>query len=419
MKLQVLLVEDNTDDMASFKRDLPPVFTEFGHEADFHTAETFEDAAAMIDDRSRRFDLILSDTYKGEHRNHDAAVLDMVRKYRGNRFCPLVVFSASAKPPELTAGSFVVWADKTETQGIENAIRTMLKTEIPQIARLLHDELDRLAGSYLWGFLDENWAKLESGGHVAGTALTRLIRRRAALQLAEINFTEQGPKPVSEVSGLEVYVYPPLNDQHFSLGEVVRKKDDPADIRVILTPHCYLTVQAGQTAPRADFVVTVRTRPIAAVLGDKLTNARSGEQAALLKKIGTWITPPSHEQVGKPEGRYWYLPHFLDIPHLYCDFLQVESLAYKKLKDEYQKVAVLSPPFAESLQACYGAFHGSVGIPNVRPDSVSHTFSEFPVQRMRPAAPPKVTAGRSRPPPARAAAAPRCQFAGSSLPCCR
>ena len=82
-------------------------------------------------------------------------------------------------------------------------------------------------------------------------------------------------------------------------------------------------------------------------------------------------SPPYHEEVGRPEGRYWYLPHFLEIPHLYCDFLQVESIPYRQMEEEYEELAVLSPPFAESLQACYGAFHGSVGIPNVMPASVA------------------------------------------------
>ncbi len=101
-----------------------------------------------------------ADTYRGELKNRDAAVIDMVNKYRSGRLCPLVVFSASAKPAELTLGSFVVWADKSETEGIESAIRTMLKTGIPQVVRHLHDELDRLAGSYLWEFLEANWDRL-------------------------------------------------------------------------------------------------------------------------------------------------------------------------------------------------------------------------------------------------------------------
>src|SRR5579875_3120516 len=95
MKLQVLLVEDDPGDMEAFKRDFPPVFHEFGHEVDLHTAESFETAATLVDERSRRFDLILSDTYRGEQKKHDEAVLDMVSKYRGDRFRPLLVFSAS------------------------------------------------------------------------------------------------------------------------------------------------------------------------------------------------------------------------------------------------------------------------------------------------------------------------------------
>jgi CheY-like chemotaxis protein len=371
MRLQVLLVEDNSDDMLMFRRDFPSVFRELELEADLHAVETFEKALEMIDDPSRRFDLILSDTYRGEHRDLDAAVVEMVNKYRSGRFCPLVVFSASAKPAELTLGSFVVWADKSETQGIEKGIRRMLKTGIPQAARHLHDELDRLAGSYLWEFLEANWERLETGGHAEQSALTRLIRRRAALQLAELNFTEQGPKHVSEVSGLEIYMYPPLNTQHFSLGEVIRKNTDHSDIRVILTPHCYLTIQSNQTSPRAEYVITLKTVPVATVLGAKFENAKSLQGDDLHKKIRRWINPPSHEEVGKPEGRYWYLPNFLDIPHLYCDFLQVESIPYRQLEADYEELAVLSPPFAESLQACYGAFHGSVGVPNVLPASVA------------------------------------------------
>jgi hypothetical protein len=299
----------------------------------------------------------------------------MIDKYRAGRFCPLVVFSASPRPPELTHHAFVMWADKADLGGIDKAIGRMLDTGVPQIARTLHDELDKLAGTYLWGFLDNNWDRLMAGRHVEGDSLVRLIRRRAALQLAEVTYTARGRQHLTEISGHEVYVYPPLNEVHYSFGEVIRKRTDQNDIRVIVTPHCYLSIQSGQTAPRADYVVTVKTRPVASVLGEKLKNARAGDPAVFKKKIATWINPPSHEQVGKPEGRYWYLPQFLDIPHLYCDFLQVESLPHAQLENEYEELAVLTPPFAESLQACYGAFHGSVGIPPIQPTSVAQTFS--------------------------------------------
>jgi len=370
MDLQVLLVADEPTGMEAYRRDFPRIFQEFDIQVAIHSCATFEEADLLVNDRSRRFDLVLSDVYRGDLKKGDAAVIDLVNMYRGARFCPLIIFSASAKPEALTLSAFVIWAEKAEPAGIETAIRRMLTTGIPQIARHLHDELDRMAGSYLWEFLERNWDKLEEGGHVNGDILRRVIRRRAALQLAEIDFTEAGAEPVFDVNGPEFYVYPPIHTAQISLGQVIRKNADHSDIRVVLTPHCYLTVQPGQSVPRAAFVMTVKAVPVKKILGDKLAGAKKLEVSQRDKKLRGWTTPPSGQDVGKPEGRYWYLPHFLDIPHLYCDFLQVESISYESLQNEYDSLAVLSPPYAESLQACYGAFNGSVGIPNVRPASI-------------------------------------------------
>jgi hypothetical protein len=55
--------------------------------------------------------------------------------------------------------------------------------------------------------------------------LSRLIRRRAALQLAELAFTEEGTKPITDVSGSELYIYPPIQQSQYSLGEIIRKKE--------------------------------------------------------------------------------------------------------------------------------------------------------------------------------------------------
>jgi len=372
MDLQVLLVEDDPDDMRSFLRDFPSLFAELGIDAKLHAVDSFEEANRLIDDRSRRFDLILSDTYRGEQKKGDAAVIDMVNRYRGSRFCPLVVFSASAKPDELMLGAFVVWAEKAESGGIEKAIKHMLLTGIPQAARQLHDELDRLAGSYLWEFLEKRWKQLEEGGHIQSDILSRLIRRRAALQLAEMTAAEGTFAPVTSVHGLEFYMYPPINRSRYSLGEVIRSKRDRDDIRVILTPHCFLVIQPGKERPRAEFVTTIKAVGAASVLGGKKiqTVKDLADDEKQHKKLKTWATPPSGQDVGTPDGRYWYLPAFLEIPHLYCDFMQVHSLPYGQSREEYESLAVLAPPYAESLQACYGSFHGSVGIPSINPASI-------------------------------------------------
>jgi hypothetical protein len=213
---------------------------------------------------------------------------------------------------------------------------------------------------------------LWSTGNPDASVVERLIRRRAALQLSEIQLQGSGPQPVTSIAGLEYYIYPPLHLNRFRLGYIVKHKTTASDIRIIVTPHCHLTVQQGQEEPRAKHVLTVKTLPAPAVLGVEkiagLKNERDPKKQD--KKLKSWATPPSGEDVGKPEGRYWFLPAFLEIKHSYADFQQVESISYSELIENYQPIASLTPPFAESFQSCFLAYYGGVGIPNIRPDSI-------------------------------------------------
>jgi hypothetical protein len=55
------------------------------------------------------------------------------------------------------------------------------------------------------------------------------------------------------------------------------------------------------------------------------------------------------------------------MPHLYVDFLQLESL---KMRDalEWESFAVLDAPFAEALQSCFVGFYSAVGLPMLDPE---------------------------------------------------
>ena len=41
------------------------------------------------------------------------------------------------------------------------------------------------------------------------------------------------------------------------------------------------------------------------------------------------------------------------------------------LKEEYHSLAVLTQPFAESLQACFISYYAGVGIPDIRTGSIT------------------------------------------------
>lgn len=370
MNLQVLVVEDEPSDLDQYLADLPRAFEALDIHATLHGCNDFDKAIELVSDPSRRFDLVVSDTYRGDASDGDVGVIDIVNSYRGEgeRFCPVVVYSSGVKPDSLRESDFVRWADKAEPRGIETAIAHILSTGVPQIARKLHDELDRSAGSFLWGFLEETWSTL-SADTMSPEILERIVRRRAAAQISEMECVDGQWKPISRRAASEYYIYPRLHADYYGLGDVLRHKKNQHEIRVILTPHCHLYVQTGQQQPRADFVLTVKTVGASEVLGQKRENAaREAEKDKQHKKLRHWSQSPAKTD-RPPEGRHWYLPAFLAIPHVYCDFLQVESIPYDQL-DHYETIATLVPPYAEAMQSCFASFYASVGIPETHPESI-------------------------------------------------
>lgn len=367
MDLNVLLVEDDEQFLEQFKRDLPDLFVRRDISVNIDGKSTFEDGLEAIRNPHIRYDLIISDTYRGAQKNHDTAVLEMVHEYKNGKFTPIVVFSSGQCPSDLEISAFVSWADKGKDLDVERAINEILDIGLPQLARTLHDDLDKAAGSFLWDFLEKNWDELKP--NIDKEQLERIIRRRAALTISDLMPGSDTHMAVPNRYGLEYYIYPSLDHNYYNLGDIIRNKNTPTDFRVILTPHCYLFTQPGQERPRADHVLTVKTITAENVLGDKINNAKQDKQDKQHKKLKKWAKSPAQTD-RHPEGRHWYLPKFLEIPHLFCDFLQLESIEYASLIENYDSLATLTPPYAEALQECFSSFYGSVGIPEIAPESI-------------------------------------------------
>ena len=369
MTLQVLLVEDEPTDLKAYQKDLPETFEKNNVSVTLHPCGNFEDAIKLTSDPLFRYDMLISDTYRGLAKNEEAEVLKLVAAYRGSKFCPFVIYSNGTKPDALKESPFIVWADKAKVGDIERAIAQLLETGVPQIARKLHEELESSAASFLWPFLEENWGAISKASKSDPELVERLIRRRAAIQIGDLNHDGTNFVPVLTRSGSEYYVYPRLPRTYYSLGDVLRHKQNKNDFRVVLTPHCHLFMHPGQQNPRADYVLTIKTVKATDVLGERIANARTGQKEAKHRKLGQWTRSPAQTDK-QPEGRHWYLPAFLEIPHLYCDLLQMESIPYGQVANDFDAIATLVAPFAEALQASFVSFYGSVGIPDLKIESI-------------------------------------------------
>ena len=371
MDLHILLIEDDLDALKQFERDLPDHFSKEGITAKITSCSSFDDGLEKAKSTHERFDLIISDTYKGDQKDKDAAVIDTIVELKKGKFCPIIVCSSGECPPVFTTNysnsPFILWADKAKSNSLEDAITLILETGIPQTAKNLHDEIDISAGEFLWEFIEKNWSDFDVGNENTKSILERIIRRRASLAISDLQ--NETYSAINQRSGLEYYIYPSLKHSYYSLGDIIQNKKTN-DFRVILTPHCQLFIQPGQTTPRAEFILTVKTVLVESIIGKKIENNIDKDQDKQHRNLKLWSRSPA-QTTDSREGRHWYLPKFLKIPHLYCDFLQVESVPYADIKSDYESVATLMPPYAEALQECFSSFYSSVGIPQIDPNSIS------------------------------------------------
>ncbi len=367
LPLFVLLVDDEADVLEQLIATLPTELE--GYQLVWDKCGSFEEALSRLE--SRRYDIVVTDlAFKSDKDEPpDFRGLKTINEIRGRRFCPVVAYSSRSKPDELNEDVFIRFADKARgNDDIIAKLTEVLQSGIPGIARRLHDELDGFGGHYLWDFLAKRWTDLKKTGVIEGKILERLIRRRAATQLARL---EEGFE-VAEIAPAEFYLHPKISGGEYRLGEIVKSKRGD-EYRVILTPHCHLAVQEGQQVPRADFVLTLRTIKAAEKISPKFRGKdwdlkrRTDEMRQLIKD-----TPV----LGKPSGRYWFLPRFLEMPDLYCDFMQMESLAFETLQQDFEAFAVLDTPFAEALQSKFVQFYSSIGTANLRAEDFFHLIPD-------------------------------------------
>ena len=366
--LEILIVDDDPQVIAQLKKLLPETLG--GHPIRWVYSGNFDEALEIL--RLRRFDLLVSDIYLGRDTPHKTVAegtikaRDLVSEIREHRFCPIVLFSDGQIPDDLTEKPFVWVADKGGSGNeLEKKIIEAISTGLPAIARRLHDDLDKFTGSYVWQFLAERWKTFGPAAGLAPETLERVIKRRASVQLGRMVSGEHGVAKRDSIDSVDVYIYPPIGEPR--LGEILRNKKD-GHFCVILTPHCYLRKQAGQEKPRAEFVLVTKTLPYDEMA--KLWNWENEKDidGALRRRTSM----PSSHMKSLPEGRYFFLPGFLELPPLYCDLMQVESVKDEELFSAYERIAVLDAPFAEALQASFAKLNGSVGVPPLDIEGLRH-----------------------------------------------
>lgn len=362
---EVLLIDDDEESLDLLVQTLPSELD--GHVIMWTPCNTFDEALDLL--RRWRFDLVATDIYRDSSgvqktpATSEPRVFDVIETIRSIRFTPIVAFTDGAFPEELEEGPFLKTADKSSgNEAILSKLSALIATGVPTIAQELHDQLDRVGGSYIWEFLEDNWSALSAAGLTEEHTLDRLIRRRTSIELGRRQATDGGE--VTVVEGAEFYLYPPLSSD-IRLGTILMRKSD-GEYGAVLTPHCHLIQQPGTDVPRAEYVLVARTVEASTLFEDHPFRGNEANRRDRLRR--RLLSPP---ELGRPSGRYWFLPSLLTMSDRYVDFVQLDSVLYEDIGNIYEAFAVLDAPFAEAMQSCFVGFYSAVGLPNLDPDRFS------------------------------------------------
>ena len=130
----------------------------------------------------------MSDTYKGSAKNRDAQVLRMVEKLSRHSVLPTGDLQQRC---EATGAS----GRGVSLCGQTKANRRILNARSIDFSILAYHSLrdncttnwTQTTGSYLWTFLEEKWAQLNTPSPLGADVLERMVRRRAAIQIGDID----------------------------------------------------------------------------------------------------------------------------------------------------------------------------------------------------------------------------------------
>jgi CheY-like chemotaxis protein len=340
----------------------------------------------------RRFDLVVLDVYQGQQiEGGEEAGKRAFEEIKARRFIPVIFYTALPASVQDLAGPLVKVAEKAGEAfaSLDQAVKGYLDTPLMRINRALTQHVEETVRSYMWQFATQHWTELADSGDDA--ALAYLICRRVASSLditgaerlaAGLTQATQAPvRPPSVeqvVHALRYYLMPPSGPPtDYRTGDILIRTGTPAASEspakpdtywIILTPWCDLTFQRDNTR-NAEYVLLARCLPLDTFEEHREWIAQANPSNTRTKKLQNLAGTPNRRPDNRQEGRYYFLPGIFELPDLLVDFQQTLTAPYGDMGN-YQKIATLDSPFAESVISWFVRFISRVGTPNLDIDAV-------------------------------------------------
>ncbi len=412
--LRILSVEDEEDQRDILKKVFSKPILE--KEIEFKSIDDFESAIAEI--TKNDYHIVILDIYKGKPDDNIDEGEKILKAIQNERFIPVIFYSGNTKNVKNLRSQMVGVVTKAEEGGIANLkkeVERLVKSNLPFIRENIHNYLEKELKEYFWDIIHQKKGifRADKEDFSLGYLMLRkfghsLSKEKIAEILGDDSLKQDKAHP------MQFYIYPTDDNQEFECGEIVKSKENN-EFFVILTPSCDFIKTSGRKR-KAEKILLVRTIELEKVKEykeqkDKYINCDTEykkvkqEYETLKKEIKNinidenidkikeyFELETIYEKLNKTyksydncknnissiietrkSDRYFFLPKtpFIEENRV-IDFQNKEMVSYESLSDpkNYERIAKLDSPFAESMVASFIRYYNRIGFPDIDTDYI-------------------------------------------------
>lgn len=288
--------------------------------------------------------------------------INVFEQVRSTRFLPIVFLTALPNEVNHYRNPPFVHVVSKQTddfnEELARCISDCLDSPFPRLSRELQNHIDRVSRDFMIEFVEENWDELSHNEE----DVAHLLMRRLG-----VSFDNGGslfedrpgnsPSPSGKVPPIRHYIVPPPTE--FRMGDVLKlpvESDSSESLDnwyVIMTPSCDLANRKADSVILAECIGMSAFTEYNQWVQNRSTSGRK-KLARLLKS-----NPADGQQF-----RYYYLPKAWKLPDLIVDLQKLSHIPLESLND-YDKVASIDSPYAESLSHQFHSYAGRIGTPDL------------------------------------------------------
>lgn len=392
-KLKILYIEDEKEAREKLV-DLLQSEIVGNLEIEIDASADFETAINTISN----YQMVILDIFKGKPGpNSSASGEDVLKKIQDTFFIPVIFYSGNVGSVKHLKSQLIGVVTKGDegVDGLKVEIKRLAKHNLPFLRERIHAHLENELRSYFWGVIQKqnDIFPIDTDDYSLGY----ILLRNFADSLSKENIKKIiGDDIINEdkVHPMEFYIYPIDGTKEYESGELVRRKSNN-DICIILTPSCDFVKRSNGTRKvesvlLANTILLTNTQEYTKYLGVKKENENKAKYEEMLDNVKTDDEKKElKEKIKKAQAsisnlkstfaqfinsgkgdRFFFLPGTPFVDNRVIDFQKKEMVSFQSLQDEFERVAKLDSPFAQSMVSSFIRYYDRIGFPDIDTDYV-------------------------------------------------